>query len=101
IHLSDQDGNAATVQDEAWQPVLLTPPHPSYVSGHSTFSAAAADILAATFGDDTAFKTYSITLPLPKTNPNDPNEPTKYVERSFTSFSQAAAEAGMSRIYGG
>jgi len=87
IQNADQDGNAATTADSAWQPLLITPPHPSYVSGHSTFSAAAAAILADTFGDATAFTTTSPTLP--------------NVTRSFTSFSQAADEAGLSRIYGG
>ncbi|WP_263539105.1 Ig-like domain-containing protein [Paucibacter sp. Y2R2-4] len=87
IQNADQDGNAATTQDANWAPLLITPPHPSYVSGHSSFSAAAASVLAATFGDNTAFATTSATLP--------------GVTRNFTSFSQAADEAGMSRIYGG
>ncbi|MEY4764149.1 MAG: hypothetical protein RI907_822, partial [Pseudomonadota bacterium] len=87
IQNADQDGNAATTLDATWQPLLINPPHPSYVSGHSTFSAAAAAILADTFGDNTAFTTTSPTLP--------------GVTRSFTSFSQAADEAGLSRIYGG
>jgi hypothetical protein len=87
IHEAQNDGNANTSGDAAWQPLLITPPHPDYVSGHSTFSAAAAQILANTFGDNTAFSTTSATL--------------LGVTRSFTSFTQAAAEAGTSRIYGG
>ncbi|WP_413925129.1 Ig-like domain-containing protein [Candidatus Accumulibacter phosphatis] len=87
IQNADLDDNAATTVDSAWRPLLLTPPHPEYVSGHSTFSTAAAGILAATFGDATAFSTTSATLP--------------GVTRSFTSFTQAAQEAGRSRIYGG
>lgn len=79
----------AALQDETWTPLLPTPPFPEYVSGHSTFSAAAATVLASCFGtDDVAFTTMSDAL-----------GPT--VTRSFTSFSVAAAEAGMSRIYGG
>lgn len=87
IQNADQDGNADTTADTNWRSLLITPPHPDYVSGHSTFSAAAAGILAATFGDETAFSTTSATLP--------------GVTRSFTSFSEAAEEAGLSRIYGG
>ena len=87
IQNADADNNAATTVDNAWRPLLITPPHPEYVSGHSTFSAAAAGVLAATFGDNTAFSTTSATLP--------------GVSRSFNSFSQAAAEAGRSRVYGG
>lgn len=38
----------ATVEP-AWQPVLPTPPHPSYPSGHAAFSTAAADLLIVAF----------------------------------------------------
>ncbi|CAN7346405.1 Ig-like domain-containing protein [Pseudoduganella sp. LjRoot289] len=87
IQEAGQDGNAATTQDDNWQPLLITPPHPEYVSGHSTFSAAAAGILTAAFGDNVNFSATSSTLP--------------GVTRSFASFDQAAQEAGESRIYGG
>ena len=39
------DGNSATSVDATWRPLLISPPHPDYVSGHPTFSAAAATIL--------------------------------------------------------
>ncbi|WP_235578406.1 Ig-like domain-containing protein [Pseudorhodoferax sp. Leaf267] len=87
IHNADLDNNPGTQVDANWRPLLITPPHPDYVSGHSTFSAAAAGILSATFGANTAFSTISVTVP--------------GVTRSFTSFQQAAQEAGMSRIYAG
>ena len=35
--------------DPTWLPYLVTPPFPSYVSGHSTTSAAAAEVLSALF----------------------------------------------------
>jgi hypothetical protein len=73
--------------DATWQPLLVTPPFPEYVSGHSTFSSAAATVLDAFFGNSVGFTATSVTLP--------------GVSRSFTSFDQAAAEAGQSRIYGG
>ncbi|NJR54628.1 MAG: phosphatase PAP2 family protein [Acaryochloris sp. CRU_2_0] len=81
------DGNPLTTADPNWQPLIATPPFPAYVSGHSTFSAAASTILADAFGDHYGFTTTTFGLP--------------GVERQFTSFSQAADEAGMSRIYGG
>lgn len=88
IRAGDTDGNAATEMDATWTPLLVTPPFPEYVSGHSTFSGAGAAVLAAFFGtDDIAFTTESDALP--------------GVTRSFSSFSGAAAEAGVSRIYGG
>jgi hypothetical protein len=87
IQEAESDGNPATSADESWQPFLISPPFPDYVSGHSTFSAAAATILGATFGDATPFTTRSVGLP--------------GVDRTFPSFSAAAAEAGRSRVYAG
>ncbi|MGE3820136.1 MAG: choice-of-anchor D domain-containing protein, partial [Isosphaeraceae bacterium] len=87
IREADLDGNAATTADPSWSPLLISPAFPEYVSGHSTFSGAAASILAGAFGDATPFTSTSDGLP--------------GVTRSFTSFTQAAEEAGMSRIYGG
>lgn len=82
------DGNDLTEADPAWTPLIATPPFPSYTSGHSTFSAAGAAILADFFGTDSvSFATSSDGLP--------------GVQRSFTSLWAAAEEAGMSRIYGG
>jgi hypothetical protein len=83
---ADFDGNDQTIPDDQWEPLLTTPPFPEYTSGHSTFSGAASTVLAAYFGADRAFSADS-----------DGGS----VTRNFTSFSQAAAEAGQSRIYGG
>lgn len=87
IWQAGNDGNDATIADPTWTSLITTPPFPEYVSGHSTFSGAGSTILASIFGDNTSFDTTSIGLP--------------GVVRSFTSFTQAADEAGMSRIYGG
>jgi membrane-associated phospholipid phosphatase len=40
--------------DPAWTPLITTPPFPSYVSGHSTTSAAAATVLSRFFPDEAA-----------------------------------------------
>lgn len=73
-------------QNDGWEPLIATPPFPEYVSGHSTFSSAAATVLTHELGA-TPFTTTSDGLP--------------GVSRSFQNFEQAAAEAGRSRIYGG
>ncbi|MEY9752606.1 Ig-like domain-containing protein [Bradyrhizobium yuanmingense] len=86
IHRADEDGNAATTADPDWQPLLITPAFPEYVSGHSTYSATASTILTDIFGDY-SFSTASTALP--------------GVTRTFDSFEDAALEAGQSRIYGG
>ena len=71
-----------------WQPLLQTPPHPEYPSGHSAFSAAAALVLEE-------FRTNKHS-PAEVTSEDVPGE-----VRQFSSFSAAAAEAGQSRIFGG
>lgn len=88
IRNGDTDGNDATEKDAVWEPLLATPPFPEYTSGHSTFSGAGSVVLAVFFGSDNIpFTTFSEDLP--------------GVARSFNSFSQAAEESGMSRIFGG
>jgi hypothetical protein len=82
--------NAGIIQDPNWQPLIITPPFPSYISGHSTFSAAAADILSSFFGSN---YTFNYTDPSLGSLPG--------VTRSYTSLTQAAQEAGESRIYRG
>lgn len=74
--------------DPAWMPYLQTPPFPEYPSGHSTITAAAAEVLTSVFGDNFAFRDTSDL---------------RYIgmERSFGSFHEAAAEASISRVYGG
>ncbi len=88
IRNADTDGNPDTTGDATWTPLLTTPMFPEYTSGHSTFSAAAASVLAAFFGTDQMNFTVSA-------------EGFVVADRSFTSFSQAANEAAMSRLYGG
>lgn len=74
--------------DENWIPTLQTPPFPEYTSGHSVISSAASVALTRLFGDHYAF--------------TDSTE-TEFglAPRSFNSFYGAAAEAGISRMYGG
>ena len=74
--------------DEQWQPLLQTPPFPEYPSGHSVVSNAAATVLSQLFGARVAFVDSSeVEYGLPV--------------RSFASFDAAAAEAAISRLYGG
>lgn len=89
IRNAETDGNDATVDDDAWEPLIVTPPFPEYSSGHSTFSGASAGILTALFGD-MPFTTYDEIDALGTIGP-----------RSYNSFLEAAIEAGDSRIYGG
>lgn len=71
-----------------WTSFLVTPPFPDYVSGHSTFSGAAATVLELFYGtEDLPFTIGSDFLP--------------GVYRSFETCLDAAGEAADSRLYGG
>ncbi|WP_026769366.1 vanadium-dependent haloperoxidase [Asinibacterium sp. OR53] len=74
--------------DRNWVPFLQTPPFPEYTSGHSTITASAATALTALYGDHFAFQDTSDL---------------RYIgmQRHFNSFQDAAAEASISRVYGG
>ena len=88
IARADEDGNPNTSAQVGWTPLLTTPAFPDYVSGHATYSGAAATVLANFFSnDEIEFSTTSDSL--------------TGVTRDFSSFSDAAEEAGISRIYGG
>jgi len=91
INTADTTGNPDLVQDAAWTPLLPIPSFPSFTSGHSGFSSAGATVLADFFGTDNIAFT---------SDTESPFLPAGYT-RSYSSFSEAAAEAGMSRIYGG
>ena len=95
IREAGTDGNRDTTPDPHWTPLIETPPMPDYDSGHAIAGSAAATILKLFFGtDNVPFSNCSTTLP-PGSTCNDPSP----VRRSFTSFSQAAEENALSRIY--
>lgn len=74
--------------DPAWLPLITTPPFPEYNSGHSTQSGAWSEVMTAIFGSGYGF--------IDDTHVDSGLEP-----RFFSSFSQAADEAAVSRLYGG
>jgi len=97
IRLADIDGNPATTADPTWTPLLETPPIPDYDSGHAVEGGAAAQVLKRFFKtDEIGFSACSFTLPAGQTCSDA--SPTL---RHFTSFSQAADENAVSRIYVG
>jgi hypothetical protein len=87
ITKANTDGNPDTVADASWMPLLDTPVHQEYPSGHSGVSGAAATILASVFGEHTAFTATSNGVP--------------GAVRSFTSFSDAVAQVTDARVYAG
>ncbi|MDQ3844105.1 MAG: vanadium-dependent haloperoxidase, partial [Bacteroidota bacterium] len=74
--------------DRNWNPILQTPPFPEYASGHSVISTAASVVLTHLFGDHFSFT-------------DDTEEEFGLPPRKFNSFTDAAKEAAISRLYGG
>jgi membrane-associated phospholipid phosphatase len=88
IQHADIDGNPATQPDPNWTPVLVTPAHQEYPSGHSGTSGAAATVLAAFFGSHTPFTVTTDALP-------------SGTSRTYASFAEAIAEVALARIAAG
>ncbi|MEQ1821648.1 MAG: DUF6851 domain-containing protein [Fimbriimonadaceae bacterium] len=91
-----------TVDGSQWVPyqpgTFITPPFAEFVSGHSTFSSAGAEILKRFTGSDSFGG--SLTVPA-QSLVVEPNEPSAPVTLSWPTFTSAALEAGESRILGG
>lgn len=69
-------------------PLMESPAHPDYVSGHSSFTGAATRLIARYFGtDELPFRTTSDGLP--------------GAVREYRRLSEARDEVGMSRVWGG
>jgi len=89
IRAAETDDNPDTTPDPNWLPeVGNTAPDPAYPGAHAVISAAGAEVLEAVLQRDRLdFNVTSEVLP--------------GVERSFASFSAAAEEATLSRIFAG
>jgi hypothetical protein len=91
------------VRGEDWLPyqpsTVVTPPFGEYVSGHSTFSAASAEVLASFTGSQRFG--LSVTIPARGSMIEPGVTPTRPVTLTFRTFVEAADQAGRSRRYGG
>jgi hypothetical protein len=97
-----------TIRGEDWVPYqranFVTPSFPEYLSGHSTFSAAAAMVLKSAIGSDTFGMSVTIAAGSSRIEPKSdtqPGVPAAPVTLSWKSFTAAADQAGISREYGG
>ena len=96
IHEADTDGNPNTFVDTSWEPLShvgfggdpFTPPFPAYVSGHATFAAVHAALMAEFFGTD------DISFWL-----DTDDVDALGAIRNFDSFSEAAWENAISRVF--
>ncbi|RPA75822.1 acid phosphatase/Vanadium-dependent haloperoxidase [Ascobolus immersus RN42] len=77
-----------------WEPLLPTPGHQEYLSGHSVFAASAAAIIRRQIGGDSFGKLVRVTI--------EPGAgPFPFMTRRFTSLSQMVKENGDSRVFVG
>lgn len=89
IRGGDLDSNNKTEVDPAWTPLFPTPPHPEYISGHSTNSSAMGTVLGYLFGDAPG-------VTIIATSPTNPGFP-----RQWQRFSEGIDEVVEARIYSG
>ena len=91
-----------SVKGEAWRTFQIdtfpTPPFPEYTSGHSAFSAAGAAALRLFTGSDAFGGSYTQAA---RTLRVDSKLPAQDLTLTWPTFTAAAEEAGVSRIYGG
>jgi hypothetical protein len=88
IHGGEVDGNDKTEADLVWEPYIVTPCFPSYVSNHASGSYGGAETLRRLYGADE----HSITI----TNPNFPTLVYHYSE-----LKQITADIDDARVFGG
>jgi len=86
IRRADTDDNALTEKDEAWLPLIATPPYPDHPAGNPAFGTSVAVTLADFFGTDDMAWTDT-------TNGG--------VTRSFTRFSDAGEDVVNARVWSG
>lgn len=89
IRAADTDDNPATDVDPQWTPLVITPPFPDYIAGHTTYAGAAQKVLEHVFGRDPRV---TITL----TSPTAPG-----VVQRYTSFKDMADDVVDARVWGG
>jgi hypothetical protein len=88
IRGGDLDGNDKTEVDASWLPLIPTPSHPSYASGHACVSGSAARVLGAAFGKDG----FAVSL----THTAVPG-----VTLNYTAWDDMTNDIDDARIYGG
>lgn len=87
------------IEGENWMPYIQTPPFAEYVSGHSTFSAAAAEVLGS-FRESGKYGE-SVTIPKGGSKIEPGCTPSENIKLEWPTLKDAADQAGISRLYGG
>ena len=90
IRNASDDGNDATVEDPAWEPLIATPNHPEYPCAHCSFAASTAAVLRSEVGDAPAggVRVHSRSIP-------------NSIVQVVPSLDEWVKEVSISRTYGG
>ncbi len=100
-----QHSGAKWIRADYWFPfqkaTFVTPAFPGYISGHSTFSRAAAEVLAAVTGTPFfpgGMGTFTVSTTNFLSFEQGPSEP---LQLQWATYYDAADQAGLSRLWGG
>ena len=100
-----EESGVGWIDARDWLPyqksTFATPPFPGYVSGHSTFSRAAAEILAAYTGDEYFPGGLGEFVFNGGAGLGVEAGPTEDITLEWATYFDASDEAGLSRLYGG
>jgi hypothetical protein len=88
------DGNAATVEQTGWRPLITTPNHPEYPAAHGSITGAESAVFSAFLGTDT------IDLDIRGFDPAGPAGNLNAV-RHFATADDLRAEIVNARVWGG
>ncbi|HEX8261387.1 MAG TPA: vanadium-dependent haloperoxidase [Allosphingosinicella sp.] len=90
IRNGSDDGNDATAEDPAWEPLIATPNHPEYPCAHCTFAASTAAVLKSEVGDAPpgGVRVHSRSIP-------------NSIVQVVPSLDDWVREVSLSRMYGG
>ena len=99
-----QDGGVGWILATEWvpyqKPTFVTPAFPGFISGHSTFSRAGAEVLTSMTGS-AFFPGGMGEFIVPKGSLSFELGPTTDVPLQWATYYDAADQAGLSRLYGG
>lgn len=103
-----QGGISGLEADPGWQPLIGTPPHPEYPSGHASDCFTGAAVLAAVFGPGLTQVDYVALSGMPQAETaaigmgqHVQVGNLSVVERRFESLSAIAEECSQARIWAG
>lgn len=104
--IAEIDGLAETIADSDWQPLLLDPPFPDYLSGHSTFGGAFGGVLNTLFPEATDIQVVSQDIVPGNGIFETTNDALFDIDdfgpvRTFESYAEVGAEDAVSRVFAG